>query len=247
MRCGEEPSPGAPSEPNWSRKRLAGAIRETVRAARGKYAMLDSQTTMEIFVADDDSSVCDALTYLLTPGGFRVMSFGEGASLLTAARARAPACILLDIRLPDKSGLEVLRDLNAPDYPAPIIVISGHCNIPMAIDAIKHGAFDLIEKPFAPETMLARVRDAVNGWRWRMEAGGPSLPPTFPGRHLLTPRELEVLGRIAAGAANKEVARALGISTRTVEVHRAHIMAKLDARNAADLMRLVLRDRRGVM
>jgi two-component system response regulator FixJ len=209
--------------------------------------MLDNQTAMEILVADDDPSVCDALTYLLTPGGFRVTSFGEGTSLLAAARARVPACIILDVKLPDKSGLDVLRDLNAPDYPAPIIVISGHCNIPMAVDAIKHGALDLIEKPFAPETMLARVREVVNGWRRRIEAGGPNLPPAFPGRGLLTPRELEVLGRIAAGAPNKDIARILGISTRTVEVHRAHIMDKLGARNAADLMRLVLRDRRNVV
>jgi DNA-binding CsgD family transcriptional regulator len=91
------------------------------------------------------------------------------------------------------------------------------------------------------------VREAVNGWRQRSEAGGPNLPPAFPGRDLLTPRELEVLGRIAAGAANKDIARILGISTRTVEVHRAHIMDKLGARNAADLMRLVLRERRNVV
>jgi two-component system response regulator FixJ len=213
----------------------------------GKCAMLDSQTTMEILVADDDASVCDALTYLLTPGGFRVTSFGEGGSLLATARARVPACIILDVRLPDRSGLDILRDLNAPDYPAPIIVISAHCNIPMAVDAIKHGALDLIEKPFAPEAMLARVREVVNAWRRHSEAGGPNLPPTFPGRALLTPRELEVLGRIAAGAANKDIARTLGISTRTVEVHRAHIMEKLDARNAADLMRLVLRNGRNVV
>jgi two-component system response regulator FixJ len=209
--------------------------------------MLDSQTTMEILVADDDPSVCDAMTYLLTPGGFRVTSFGEGGSLLAAARARVPACIILDVQLPDKSGLDILRDLNARDYPAPIIVISGHCDIPMAVDAIKHGALDLIEKPFAPETMLARVREAVSAWRRRIQAGGPNLPPAFPGRDLLTPRELEVLGQIAAGAANKDIARTLGISTRTVEVHRAHIMDKLGARNAADLMRLVLGARRNVV
>jgi len=209
--------------------------------------MLDNQTAMEILVADDDPSVCDALTYLLTPGGFRVTSFGDGGYLLAAARARVPACIILDVQLPDKSGLDLLRDLNARDYPAPIIVISGYCNIPMAVDAIKHGALDLIEKPFIPETILARVREAVNGWRRRSEAAGSNLPPAFAGRELLTPRELEVLGRIFAGAANKDTARTLGISTRTVEVHRAHIMDKLGARNAADLMRLVLRDHRNVV
>jgi DNA-binding response OmpR family regulator len=165
-----------------SRKRV-GLVRSAkrMRAARGKRAMLDAQTTMEILVAADDPSVCDALTYLLTPGGFRVTSFGDGGSLLAAARTRVPACIILDVQLPDRSGLDVLRDLNAPDYPAPIIVISGHGTIPMAVDAIKQGALDLIEKPFAPETMLARVREAVNGWRRRIEAGS-DLPPAFPRR-----------------------------------------------------------------
>jgi two-component system, LuxR family, response regulator FixJ len=206
--------------------------------------MLETDTPTEILVADDDPSVCDALEFLLTPGGFRVTSFGEGTSLLTAARACVPACIILDVQLPGKSGLEVLRELDAWEYPAPVIVISGHCNIPMAVDAIKNGALDLIEKPFQPETMLGRVREAVNGWRQRAGNGGAGLPPAFPGRNLLTPRELEVLAQVAAGASNKDTGRNLGISTRTVEVHRAHIMDKLGTKNAADLMRVVLRERR---
>jgi FixJ family two-component response regulator len=208
--------------------------------------MLEGHSTMEILVADDDPSVRDALAFLLTPGGFRVTSFGEGASLLAAARARVPACIILDVQLPGKSGLEILRELSAWDYPAPVLVISGKCNIPMAVDAIKNGALDLIEKPFPPDTMLARVREAIDGWaRHRAGNGAAELPPAFPGRDLLTARELEVLAQIAAGAANKDAGRNLGISVRTVEVHRAHIMDKVGARNAADLMRIVLRDRRG--
>jgi two-component system, LuxR family, response regulator FixJ len=175
--------------------------------------MLENQTVTEILVADDDPSVRDALAFLLAPGGFRVTSFGEGTSLLNAARARVPACIILDVQLPGKSGLEILRELDAWDYPAPIIVISGKCNIPMAVDAIKNGALDLIEKPFQPDTMLARVREAVNAWaRHRGSNAVADLPPAFPGRNLLTPRELEVLAQIAGGASNKNAGRNLGAS-----------------------------------
>jgi len=195
---------------------------------------------MEILVADDDPLVCDLLDCALSRGGFRVTTFGKGEALLGAARARVPACIILDAHLPDKSGLEILRDLDAPSYPAPIIMISGNCRTPMVVDAVRHGAFDVIEKPIQPETMLARVRDAVSGWRRDGASGAEHLPPAFPGRQLLTRRELEVLGRIAAGGSNKDIGRNLGISMRTVEVHRAHIMDKLGARNAADLVRLVL-------
>jgi two-component system response regulator FixJ len=199
----------------------------------------------EVLVADDDATVREALAFLLAPGGFRVTSFGAGTSLLNAARLRVPACIILDVQLPDKSGLDVLRELEAWDYPAPIIMISGRCDVAMAVDAIKNGALDLIEKPFQPDVMLARVRAAVDAWTSRHRGNGANgLPADFPGRRLLTARELEVLRQIAGGSSNKDAGRNLGISTRTVEVHRAHIMDKLGAKNGADLVRLVLRDRR---
>jgi two-component system, LuxR family, response regulator FixJ len=208
--------------------------------------MAENHCEAEVLVADDDALVRDALAFLLAPGGFRVTGFGDGVSLLNAARARVPACILLDVGLPGMSGLEVLKKLDARDYPAPVIVISGRCNIPMAVEAIKSGALDLIEKPFRPDDLLARVREAVDGWaRRRNGNGSAALPAAFPGRDLLTRRELEVLARVAGGASNKDAARHLGISTRTVEVHRAHIMDKLGAKNAADLVRIVLQERRG--
>jgi two-component system, LuxR family, response regulator FixJ len=207
-------------------------------------AMVENSSA-EILVAADDAAVRDALAFLLAPSGFRVTSFREGASLLNVARSRVPACIILDVQLTGASGLEILRELAAWQYPAPIIVISSRCSIAMAVDAIKHGAFDLIEKPFQPDAMLARVREAVDTWaRQRAGNGASDLPAAFSGRNLLTPRELGVLAQIAAGSSNKDASRNLGISTRTVEVHRAHIMDKLGAKNAADLVRLVLRDRR---
>jgi FixJ family two-component response regulator len=117
-------------------------------------------------------------------------------------------------------------------------MISGAGDIPMAVEAIKSGAFDFIEKPFDLDAVVARVRRAIDAWARRGSAGFQRRE--FPGHHLLTPREREVLAEIAAGASNKEAGRRLGISPRTIEVHRARIMDKLRAKNAADLVRIVL-------
>jgi FixJ family two-component response regulator len=198
----------------------------------------------EIFIVDDDASVCAALSIVLSGEGYQVTSFVEGESFLTAARSRTPGCVLLDMQLPGCSGLDVLRQLNAQHYPAPILVISGHGDIPTAIDAIRNGALDFIEKPFDAAAVAVRVRDAIHAWQnTRMDDS--ALAHDFPGRKRLTARERDVLERIAQGASNKEAGRQLGISPRTVEVHRARIMEKLGAKNTADLMRIVLRGGRG--
>ena len=198
----------------------------------------------EVFIVDDDPSVCAALSVVLTGEGYQVTSFVEGEAFLDAARAHTPGCVLLDMQLPGCSGLEVLRRLNAEHYPAPVLIISGHGDIPMAIDAIKNGALDFIEKPFDAMQVAVRVREAIGAWR-RTHSDDGLIARDFPGRDRLTAREYEVLQRIADGASNKEAGRALGISPRTVEVHRARIMEKLNAKNAADLMRVVLRGGRG--
>jgi FixJ family two-component response regulator len=199
----------------------------------------------EIFIVDDDPAVRDALSVVFSLEGYRVTSFAEGASLLGAARSTTPACILIDVHMPGMSGLDVLKKLNAQHYAAPIFIISGQADIPMAVDAIKHGALDFIEKPFDANTVVARVREAIEAWVRRAENGyGDILSHQFPGHDLLTPREREVLGQIAGGASNKEAGRTLCISPRTIEVHRARIMEKLGAKNAADLVRIVLSEGR---
>ena len=193
----------------------------------------------EIFVVDDDASVCAALAAVLGSAGFAVTGFPDGESFLTAARSRTPGCVLIDVHLPRNSGLDLLKTLDAQHYPAPIFVISGRGDIPMAVDAIRNGAFDFIEKPFDLAVIAARVRAAIDAW----QNGGHELgilASDFPGCERLTARERQVLERIAYGASSKEAGRALGISPRTVEVHRARIMEKLRAKNAADLMRVVL-------
>lgn len=196
----------------------------------------------EIIIVDDDPSVRDALSVVFSLEGYHVTSFADGQSLLTAARARTPSCILLDVHMPGRSGLDILRELNAQAYGAPIFIISGQGDIPMAVEAIRNGALDFIEKPFNAETVVSRVREAIQAWDRRRESGGGSdvLGAAFPGRDTLTPREREVLAQIAGGASNKEAGRHLGISPRTIEVHRARIMEKLGAKNAADLVRIVM-------
>jgi two-component system, LuxR family, response regulator FixJ len=203
------------------------------------------QTQGEIFIVDDDPLVRDALSVVFTLAGYKVRAFADGASFVAAARAEAPACIILDVHMPGRSGLDILKALNAEHYPTPIFIISGQGDIPMAVETIRNGALDFIEKPFNGETVVTRVREAIEARTRRSEAGGlEALAAQFPGRDLLTPREREVLGKIAEGASNKEAGRLLGISPRTIEVHRARIMEKLGAKNAADLVRIVLSEGR---
>jgi FixJ family two-component response regulator len=207
---------------------------------------VDNLASAEVFVVDDDPMVLNALTIMLSRAGYRVTGFAEGGSFLAAAKARTPSCIVLDVHMPGQSGLDILKELNAQQYPAPIFMISGIGDIPMAVEAIKSGAFDFIEKPFDATTVVTRVGEAVEAWLRRagQANGGNALPQAFPGHDMLTSRERDVLGQIASGLSNKEAGRELGISPRTIEVHRARIMEKLGAKNAADLVRIVLSEGR---
>jgi FixJ family two-component response regulator len=202
---------------------------------------MTEQIASELFIVDDDASVRDALSLVFTIEGFRVMRFAEGESFLAEARTRTPACVLLDVNMPGRSGLDILRAIDAQHYEAPIFIISAQGDIPTAVDAIRNGAFDFIEKPFEPQAVVARVCAAVEAWSRRRHNGGSRHSMLkLSGCDRLTPREREVLAQIAGGASNKEAGRQLGISPRTIEVHRARIMEKLGAKNAADLVRIVL-------
>jgi FixJ family two-component response regulator len=202
-------------------------------------------TRESLFVVDDDAWIRQALSVVFTQEGYQVSSFVDGNEFLAAARSQTPSCILLDVNMPGRSGLNVLKDLDAQHYDAPIFIISAQGEIPLAVDAIKAGAFDFIEKPFEPDSVVARVRRAISEWKRRAMNGSHAPQPwAFSGQGRLTPREREVLAQIAAGASNREAGQQLAISPRTVEVHRARIMGKLGAKNAADLVRIVLTSER---
>jgi two-component system response regulator FixJ len=210
--------------------------------------MSEDRAGREVFIVDDDPTVRDVLSEVFAQAGYRAASFADGASFVTAARERIPACVILDIYMPGRSGLEILKDLDAPNYPAPIFIASGRGDIPGAVEAIKNGAVDFIEKRLDAATLVERVGNAIEA-RAQRESGdgigsGSSLAQRFPGCDLLTHREREVLALIAASATNQEAAINLGISRRTVEIHRGHIMQKLGAKNSIDLARKVMRQER---
>jgi len=196
----------------------------------------------EIFVVDDDPAVRETLSVVLSAAGYRVVCFADGAALLAVARTRTPSCILLDVHIPGKSGLDVLKELHAEDYPAPIFIISGRGDIAMAVSAIKNGALDFLEKPFRGNEIVARVDEAIGAYARRKAEDSASRMESlhFPGREPLTRREREVLERFAAGASNKEAGRELGISPRTVEIYRANLMDKMRASSLSDLVRMAL-------
>ena len=201
----------------------------------------------EIFVVDDDPAVRETLSLVLSAGGYQVICFADGAALLKVARTRTPSCILLDVHIPGESGLDILKELHGEDYPAPIFMISGQGDIAMAVDSIKSGALDFIEKPFRGSEIVARLDEAIGAYARRRAEDSASKVASlhFPGREPLTRREREVLEQFASGASNKEAGRHLGISPRTIEDHRANVMKKLGARNAADLIRMVMTAARG--
>jgi two-component system response regulator FixJ len=197
--------------------------------------------TLTIAVVDDDPAVRDSLATIFDMEGFGVRTYAGGDEFLANAQEAVPHCLLLDVHMPVRSGLDVLEAIGGARYPAPIVMISGQGDIPMAVAAIKAGAHDFIEKPFEADAVIRRVRDIVNAFRERQAKGAPpSVPRRFPNAEMLTTREAEVLEQITKGLSNKEAGRILGISPRTVEVHRARIMEKVGARNTADLMRIVL-------
>src|SRR6201999_1108412 len=139
-------------------------------------------TRGEIFVVDDDPAVRETLSIVLSRGGYEVICFADGAALLAVARTRTPACILLDVHIPGKSGLDILKELHGEDYPAPIFIISGQGDIAMAVSAIKNGALDFIEKPFKGNELVARVSEAVEAYTRRKDPASNVTAVHFPGR-----------------------------------------------------------------
>ena len=190
-----------------------------------------------IFVVDDDPSMLSAIRRVLMSANFEVEGYASGAALLEDARLDHPQCLLLDMLMPGMSGLEVQAALNQRQVRVPIIFITGHAEVPIAVEAMRQGAFDFIEKPFGNDDLIVRVRRAIKMNCQRQQQA--LLRQEAVSRLMsLTARENEVLQLIVSGKTSKEVARALGGSHRTVDIHRGRIMKKTATSTLAGLVRL---------
>jgi FixJ family two-component response regulator len=190
-----------------------------------------------VFVVDDDESIRKALGRLLRSARLRAETFGSAEEFLIYLRPDAPGCLLLDVQLPGLDGLELQRELEAAHVELPIVFMTGHGDIPMSVQAMKAGAADFLAKPFDDETLLravrqaiatnvqARLRDAaVSALRLRAES--------------LSPREREVLTLVVSGLMNKHIGRRLGVTEKTIKVHRGQVMHKMHSRSLPDLVRM---------
>jgi two-component system, LuxR family, response regulator FixJ len=193
-----------------------------------------------IFIVDDDDAVRDSLELLLRSSGFAsVVAYASARHFLAEAAPMPGECLLLDVRMPDMDGLELQEELNRRGIRLPVIIMTGHGDVPIAVRAMKAGAMDFIEKPFSDELLVDCVRRAR---RQAEEARREGAEADDVRRRLqiLTPRERDVLQGMIAGHPNKLIAHALGISPRTVEIHRARVMDKMAARSLSALVRMAL-------
>ena len=190
-----------------------------------------------VFVVDDDAAVRHGLRFMLRAAGYSVEAFPSALSFLEDYDPRRAGCLLLDVQMPQMSGLELQQRLNVRGWRIPVIFITGHGTVPLAIAAMKAGAFDFIEKPLREEALLDSIERALH-WNDRAYEERLERAALETRVALLTPREREVFELVAAGEPNKIIARRLGISFRTVELHRAHVTEKLQARSLSDLIRM---------
>ncbi len=192
-----------------------------------------------VYIIDDDEAVRDSLSWLMKSAGIQTQTFPSAKAFLDACNDRLSGCLMLDIRMPGMSGLELQAELNRRGCHMPIIVISGHADVPMAVRALKAGAFDFIEKPFNDDTLLALVQSALHQ-ESQLRQSLAEKDAVQARMKLLTPREQEVLDRVVDGASNKQIGLELGVSQKTVEVHRARVMEKLEADSLSHLVRMVV-------
>lgn len=201
--------------------------------------MRDPRYDATVFVVDDDEGVRESLSALLQASGFAAEAFGEGAEFLASVGPSRRGCVLLDVRLPDMNGLEVLTELAGRGVRLPVVMITAYADVALAVAAMRAGATDFLEKPYAEEALLTSVRSALR--RDAEEADAADDARRINDRLAeLTPREREVLDRLLVGRQNKQIAYDLGISPRTVEIHRAHVMEKMAAGSLSQLVRQIL-------
>ncbi len=205
-------------------------------------AGLGSEREPIVYVVDDDEAVCEALRCLLESQGLRTETYTSAEAFLAACRPGQPGCLVLDVRMRGMSGMELHSRLAEEELQLPVIIISGHGDIPMAVRAIKAGALDFLEKPVSDALLVQRIRAALQvdaGNRRRRQEDGDVLARLAA----LTDREREVMELVIAGRPSKQIAAELGIKEKTVEAHRKHVLGKLGIHSTVDLVRLVLAHR----
>jgi len=190
-----------------------------------------------VFVIDDDPSLRRSTGLLIEVAGFSVQTFGSAEEFLRGRRPDLPGCLVLDVRLPHLSGLELQQELSKAGVHIPIIFMTGHGDIPMTVQAMKAGAIEFLTKPFREQDLLDAIHRAIDSDRTaRLERA--KLTGLRERYELLTPREREVMAHVVSGLLNKQIAGELGTTEKTVKVHRGHIMQKMQAKSLADLVRM---------
>jgi two-component system response regulator FixJ len=192
-----------------------------------------------VHVVDDDAAMRDSMAFLLDVNGFKPRVYGSASAFLAESPIDALSCVVSDIRMPGMNGIELVHELKSKGSTSPVILITGHGDVALAVEAMKAGAADFIEKPFDDAVLLGAIRSALDA---RPAIQGDSSAKTEAEARLveLSPRERDVLQGLVAGKINKVIAHDLGISPRTVEVYRANLMAKTGARSMSELMRIAL-------
>ncbi len=197
--------------------------------------MSDSVRRPMIFVVDDDEAMRDSMRYLFESVNLPCKAFSSAYEFMAFCDVRVPACLVLDLRMPGMSGMELLENLSAQGHQLRVIVITGHGDVPLAVRAMKQGAFDFLQKTFSPQHLLDRVYAALESIQ-EVSQKSRQRDDLRSAYDALTNREREVLELVVAGSPSKVIGSKLGISSKTVEVHRGSIMRKLDVKNIAELV-----------